>query len=77
MIMLILLCTSSRSAPTTFTTPARLVRNASSMPNIRNASRIEMNVNTRRNLRRLRFAQTIGSQRNILLLRRAAARRRS
>ena len=35
----------------------RLVRNASSMPNIRNASMMDMNVNTRRNLRRFRFAQ--------------------
>src|SRR3954469_19128907 len=63
--MLTLLSTSTRSAPTTFTTPARLVRSASSMPNMRNASRMDTKVNTRRNLRRFRFAQTIGSQRNM------------
>src|SRR5262245_59528143 len=65
--MLTLLCTSRRSAPITLTTPARLVRSASSMPNIRKATRIDAKVHTKRSLRRFRFAQTIGSQRNIAI----------
>src|SRR5512144_73364 len=63
--MLILLMVSTRSAPTTLTTPARLVRSASSMPNIRKASRMEMNVKISRSLRRFRLAQTSGIQRNM------------
>jgi len=55
--MLTLLISISRSAPARFTACERLVRNASSNPNIRNASRMEMNVNAKRSLRRLRFAQ--------------------
>src|SRR3954464_9563532 len=65
--MFILLMVSTRSAPTTLTTPARLVRSASSMPNMRKASRMEMNVKTSRSLRRLRLAQTSGNQRNMFV----------
>src|SRR5690349_9559774 len=63
--MLTLLMVSTRSAPTTLTTPARLVRSASSMPNIRNASRIDTKVKISRSLRRFRLAQTSGNQRNM------------
>ena len=60
-----LLIINNRSEPTMLMACERLVRSASSIPNMRNASRIEMNVNTSRNFRRRRLAQTIGSQRNI------------
>ena len=62
-MMFTLLMEISRSAPARFTACDSLVRSASSMPNIRNASRMDIKVNTRRSLRRVRFAQTSGSQR--------------
>src|SRR4029079_11344883 len=60
-----LLRMTRRSAPAMFTPSTMLVRTAWSRPNNRKAIRIEVNVSTRRNLRRPMFAQTRGIQRNM------------
>src|SRR4051812_42720442 len=66
--MFTLLMHIRRSAPARLMACERLVRSASSMPNIRKASRIDMNVKIRRSLRLRRLAHTSGSQRNISAL---------